>query len=72
MENQQHIVTSPIHRPCPDMAGCSNPDPKLLKKSLAAIEQLREKFNFKTAEERQAEEVEYKHYIAGIGLGGAQ
>lgn len=71
MENQRHIVTSPIHRPCPDMAGCSNPDPKLTQKSLAAIERLREKFSLKTSEERQAEEAEYKHSIAGFGFGGA-
>ncbi|QIA63323.1 hypothetical protein GT360_07235 [Vibrio astriarenae] len=27
-------VLSPIHLPCPDMAGCANPNPELTQKSL--------------------------------------
>lgn len=26
-------VLSPIHLPCPDMAGCANPNPELTQKS---------------------------------------
>ena len=34
-------VTNPIHLPCPDMAGCVNPDPKLTQNSLAMVAKLR-------------------------------
>lgn len=39
MEN----VTNPIHLPCPDMAGCVNPNPEKTKKSLAMVATLRAK-----------------------------
>ncbi|EJG1897552.1 hypothetical protein BS048_RS12640 [Vibrio parahaemolyticus] len=40
----ERIVTDPIHLPCPDMAGCINPDPAKTANSLHKIAQLREKF----------------------------
>ncbi|EGQ9308391.1 hypothetical protein F7U82_23445 [Vibrio parahaemolyticus] len=40
----ERTVTNPIHLPCPDMAGCVNPDPTKTAKSLRKIEELREKF----------------------------
>ena len=40
----ERIVTNPIHLPCPDMAGCANPDPDKTAKSLRKIALLREKF----------------------------
>ncbi|HHF2914694.1 hypothetical protein [Vibrio alginolyticus] len=40
----ERIVTDPIHLPCPDMAGCANPDPAKTANSLLKIAQLREKF----------------------------
>jgi len=32
---------SPIHQPCPDMAGCANPDPELTRNSLEMVAKLR-------------------------------
>ncbi len=40
----ERIVTNPIHLPCPDMAGCVNPDPNKTANSLRKIAQLRERF----------------------------
>ncbi|MGF1747733.1 hypothetical protein [Vibrio cionasavignyae] len=37
-------ISDPIHAPCPDMAGCANPDPELTKKSLDMVAQLKAKF----------------------------
>lgn len=48
MENQRHIVTSPIHRPCPDMAGTSNFNDELSKKSAEIVHSLREKYGLTT------------------------
>lgn len=42
--SQQITVSDPIHLPCPDMAGCKNPDPKLTANSLLMVEKLRAKF----------------------------
>lgn len=41
MERQ---VLDPIHLPCPDMAGCVNPDPKLTQNSIAWVQKLRAQF----------------------------
>lgn len=35
-------VTNPIHKPCPDMAGCSNLDPHKTERSLARVSDLRQ------------------------------
>ncbi|ETX67202.1 hypothetical protein D034_4273, partial [Vibrio parahaemolyticus Peru-288] len=40
----ERTVTNPIHLPCPDMAGCANPDPIKTAKSLRKIAELRDKF----------------------------
>ncbi|MCG6422342.1 hypothetical protein K6U16_05000 [Vibrio parahaemolyticus] len=40
----ERTVTNPIQLPCPDMAGCANPDPIKTAKSLRKIAELREKF----------------------------
>lgn len=37
-------IFDPIHLPCPDMAGCVNPDPTLTQKSLEMVAMLRAKF----------------------------
>lgn len=37
-------IFDPIHLPCPDMAGCVNPDPTLTQKSLEMVATLRAKF----------------------------
>lgn len=37
-------VFDPIHLPCPDMAGCANPDPQLTQKSIEWVSKLRAKF----------------------------
>lgn len=37
-------VFDPIHLPCPDMAGCTNPDPQLTKNSLEWVRKLKSKF----------------------------
>ncbi len=36
-------ITDPIHKPCPDMAGCENPDPALTQRSIEAVQRLRAK-----------------------------
>jgi len=35
--------SSPIHKPCPDMAGMANQDPEKLKRSRYLLQKLREK-----------------------------
>ncbi|EPO0042238.1 hypothetical protein ACUFBV_003999 [Vibrio harveyi] len=40
----ERIVTNPIHLPCPDMAGCINPDPNKTANSLLKVAELRQKF----------------------------
>ncbi len=40
----ERIVTNPIHLPCPDMAGCENPDPNKTANSLRKVAELRRKF----------------------------
>ncbi|MGF1702507.1 hypothetical protein L4D09_19620 [Photobacterium makurazakiensis] len=74
------IVTpsSPIHRPCPDMAGCSNPNPELTKNSLSIVRQLRSKFGFKTTEQRTKQHSQYLKDLAAyqykrdLMVGGAR
>jgi hypothetical protein len=34
-------VTNPIHKPCPDMAGCCDLDPQKTKRSLTRVSDLR-------------------------------
>lgn len=41
MERQ---ILDPIHLPCPDMAGCINPDPQKTQNSLSMVQKLREKY----------------------------
>lgn len=48
MEHSTQKIIDPIHLPCPDMAGCINPDPqktansiKMARKCLQRIRQLR-------------------------------
>ncbi len=41
MERQ---ILDPIHLPCPDMAGCANPNPVLTEKSRQWVRNLRQKF----------------------------
>ncbi|MBY7884070.1 hypothetical protein KW425_10235 [Vibrio fluvialis] len=36
-------ILDPIHAPCPDMAGCVNPDPSLTEKSRQRFAEWREK-----------------------------
>ncbi|OLQ71222.1 hypothetical protein BIT28_03385 [Photobacterium proteolyticum] len=48
MENQQDTVTSPIHRPCPDMPGTANFNAELTKRSAKIVHSLREKFGLTT------------------------
>lgn len=40
----EYHVSDPIHLPCPDMAGCINPDPNLTEKSRQMVAKLRAKF----------------------------
>ncbi|OED62454.1 hypothetical protein A165_12770 [Vibrio tasmaniensis ZS-17] len=40
-------VSDPIHLPCPDMAGMTNPDSKKLQRSQVLIQKLREKHGIK-------------------------
>ncbi|ASI90971.1 hypothetical protein [Vibrio mediterranei] len=40
----ERLITDPIHLPCPDMAGCVNPDPNLTKNSLDMVAKLKAKF----------------------------
>ncbi|MFH0287302.1 hypothetical protein ACGRSR_06575 [Vibrio owensii] len=40
----ESTVSNPIHLPCPDMAGCINPDPSKTANSLRKIRELRERF----------------------------
>ncbi|EKO3520852.1 hypothetical protein K7V76_000686 [Vibrio fluvialis] len=37
-------ILDPIHAPCPDMAGCVNPDPSLTAKSRDMVANLKAKF----------------------------
>jgi hypothetical protein len=37
-------ITDPIHLPCPDMAGCVNPDPELTQNSLRWVEKLKNQY----------------------------
>lgn len=37
-------ILDPIHAPCPDMAGCVNPDPLLTAKSRDMVANLKAKF----------------------------
>ncbi len=40
----EHLpITSPVHLPCPDMAGMENPDPSKRQRSLFLLGKLREK-----------------------------
>ncbi|EKO3416112.1 TPA: hypothetical protein ACOJPC_001519 [Vibrio fluvialis] len=41
-------ILDPIHAPCPDMAGCVNPDPSLTAKSRDMVANLKAKFFAKT------------------------
>jgi hypothetical protein len=52
-------VTNPIHKPCPDMAGMANPDPKKLKRSLFLLEKLREKHGIKKPSARKSRPLQY-------------
>ncbi|MCW8330891.1 hypothetical protein MD588_19030 [Photobacterium sp. SDRW27] len=72
MENQRHIVTSPIHRPCPDMAGCTNHNPELTKQSLKTVQRLRKKFGLKTTAERIERQREYLSELAMLMVGGVR
>ena len=40
-------ITSPIHKPCPDMAGMENPDPKKRERARFLVSKLREKHGIK-------------------------
>ncbi|WP_082008474.1 hypothetical protein [Photobacterium gaetbulicola] len=64
MDNSNITTRNPIHRPCPDMAGCSDPKPELTQKSLETVRQLREKFGFKTTKQRAKEHSQYLKQLA--------
>ncbi|MGF1734339.1 hypothetical protein [Photobacterium satsumensis] len=64
MDTSNLTTNNPIHRPCPDMAGCSDPKPELTKRSLATVRQLREKFGFKTTKQRAKEHSQYLKELA--------
>ena len=40
-------IISPIHKPCPDMAGMENPDPQKRERAQFLVAQLREKHGIK-------------------------
>lgn len=40
-------ITNPIHKPCPDMAGMVDPDPKKRERGLYLLDKLREKHGLK-------------------------
>ncbi len=52
-------ATSPIHLPCPDMAGMENPDPKKRARSCFLIQKLREKHGIKKRVKPQLKPLNY-------------
>ncbi|MGR5144738.1 hypothetical protein ACQKPX_24110 [Photobacterium sp. DNB23_23_1] len=64
MDTSNLTTRNPIHRPCPDMAGCIDPKPELTKRSLETVRQLREKFGFKTTKQRAKEHSQYLKELA--------
>ncbi|KLV01984.1 hypothetical protein ACFFLZ_06340 [Photobacterium aphoticum] len=44
MEKVKRTVSSPIHKPCPDMAGTANFDKAITEKSLDVVKSLRKRF----------------------------
>ncbi|MGF1723607.1 hypothetical protein [Photobacterium nomapromontoriensis] len=48
METVKQNVISPIHKPCPDMAGTANFDKALTEKSLTIVQSLRKRFGLNT------------------------
>lgn len=41
-------ITSILHRPCPDLAGLVNYDPKKTQRALFLLNKLRDKYGFRT------------------------
>lgn len=64
MDTVTQIDRNPIHSPCPDMAGCTNPKPELTRKSLSVVRQLRVKLGLKTTAQRQCEVRQYLSELA--------
>ncbi|ELV8625601.1 hypothetical protein QNF03_002256 [Vibrio cidicii] len=52
MERQ---ILDPIHLPCPDMAGCINPDPQKTQNSLSMVQKLREKYGLTSKPKRRVD-----------------
>ncbi|KYN83509.1 hypothetical protein ATY36_11740 [Vibrio cidicii] len=54
MERQ---ILDPIHLPCPDMAGCINPDPQKTQNSLSMVQKLREKYGLNGSKSKRRVEI---------------
>ncbi|MFA0443044.1 hypothetical protein BCU70_11745 [Vibrio sp. 10N.286.49.C2] len=52
-------VTNPIHKPCPDMAGMVNPDPKKRERSIYLLDKLRDKHGIGRSKPKKVRPLQY-------------
>ncbi|MGF1748221.1 hypothetical protein L4D74_05795 [Vibrio cionasavignyae] len=59
-KNMANPIYDPIHLPCPDMAGCANPDPDKTQRSRFLVQKLREKHGIRKRVQHRCKPLTYR------------